>query len=656
MTILAFGVASYHLGAKSLWLDEAASADFTSYGLAHLGDIVSGGDPNMSLYYGLLYFWRELFGSGEIALRSLTVLLGGLAVPVMVLLGTELFGRAAGLVSGLLLALSPFFVHYEQTARSYAFVVLLAVLSSYFFVRELQRPSRATRVGFVLVSALAVYAQYLAALVLLVQALTLLAFERRAAFTRKWLVDAGAIAILCVPQAVFALRKGTVGIDWIPAPSLSDLIDLPSELAGGRFLLIALLILACFGFFRAIQDRLLRPAGYVAAWFLVPLFLVFAVSELGRPLFLPHYLIFILPALLLLASAGLVRLPGRVTGIVPLGVLIAASAVGISDWYREPSLEDYRGATRFILKHERPGDQVIYYPFYISSAFDYYETQDGGSLPSEAEPAAHPPRIWLAVRFGDPPPQISQSLAGAYKPVAARSHAFPNPVVTLYQARSTPSATPGNGNVGETNGGAPTAGPSNANLKPFGLSQAWRLAPPPPESLANHLFACLDLLGPDQPSSAISATGPAQLKMISDVLGWPTATDARSAAAALMQGSDEAKSCVASSLHFATTDFSIPGPGDAGVEVNRQPPGSLGGGKGASRLPASIARETPVYELHYSGPSGAARGSLLAIARGRATAVILAYRTGEQPLPPTLLPGLVARAYQRLDEAVAAGG
>ena len=73
--------------------------------------------------------WRELFGSGKIALRSLTVLLGSLAVPVMVLLGTRLFGRPAGLVAGLLLALSPFLVHYEQTARSYALVVLLVVLS-----------------------------------------------------------------------------------------------------------------------------------------------------------------------------------------------------------------------------------------------------------------------------------------------------------------------------------------------------------------------------------------------------------------------------------------------------------------------------------------------------------------------------------------------
>ena len=58
-----------------MWLDEAASVYYTN-DLGRLGDIVTGGDPNMGIYYALLYVWRELFGSGEIALRSLTVLLG----------------------------------------------------------------------------------------------------------------------------------------------------------------------------------------------------------------------------------------------------------------------------------------------------------------------------------------------------------------------------------------------------------------------------------------------------------------------------------------------------------------------------------------------------------------------------------------------------
>jgi hypothetical protein len=124
-------------------------------------------------------------------------------------------------------------------------------------------------------------------------------------------------------------------------------------------------------------------------------------------------------------------LPGRATGILALVLLVAASAVGITDWYREPGREDYRSATRYILDHQRPGDQVIYHPFYLPHAFDYYETLAGRSLPSEAEPGSHPPRVWLAARFAAPPPELSESLARAYK--SETSQTFEGgPSVTLY--------------------------------------------------------------------------------------------------------------------------------------------------------------------------------------------------------------------------------
>src|ERR1700722_476781 len=154
LTVLGFALASFRLGTKSMWLDEAVSADHARLGLRGLWTVVSHTDPNMGLYYVLLHFWVRVFGYGEAAVRSMTVVLAGMAVPVMTLLGKRLFGRTCGLIAGLLLALSPFFVQYEQTARSYAVVVLLVLLSSYFFVAALERVSGAALFGYVLTSAL----------------------------------------------------------------------------------------------------------------------------------------------------------------------------------------------------------------------------------------------------------------------------------------------------------------------------------------------------------------------------------------------------------------------------------------------------------------------------------------------------------------------
>src|SRR5208282_1957642 len=77
-------------------------------------------------------------------------------------------------------------------------------LSSYFLAVELEQPSRRGRIGYVLTSSLAVYAHYLAALVLLVHFGTVVAMKRRAAFKREWLGVAMAILLLCSPGVIVA--------------------------------------------------------------------------------------------------------------------------------------------------------------------------------------------------------------------------------------------------------------------------------------------------------------------------------------------------------------------------------------------------------------------------------------------------------------------
>jgi 4-amino-4-deoxy-L-arabinose transferase-like glycosyltransferase len=447
LTLLAFAVASYRLGAKSLWLDEVVSAKHAGGSVRSLVGAIVGGDPNGGLYYALLGVWVRMFGEGEIALRSLTVLLGGLGVPAMVLLGRRLFGRLTGLAAGLLLAVSPFFVHYEQTARSYALVVLLVTLSSYFFVVELEQPSRATRAGYVVTSALAIYAHYFAAWVLFVQLITLMVVKWRATFTisRQWLTAWAAIAGLCAPEAVFAARMGTGAISWIRPPTLHSLSHLPTQLAGGSLVLsTVLLALACYGFVRALADRRGWRAAFVAAWFVAPVLLDFALSELGRPLFISYYLIVVLPALLLLAGAGLAWLPGRGSRILALVLLLVLSGLGLARWYRQPSQEDYRAATRYLLGHEHPGDGVIYYPRYAADGITYYESRDHARGPAAVRfrvsqaVASRMERIWLVMRSGDVSAerrsQIEQAIGRAYARVPIDA-SFDGVAVVLYRAR-----------------------------------------------------------------------------------------------------------------------------------------------------------------------------------------------------------------------------
>ena len=445
LTILGFALASYRLGTKSLWLDEAVSANHARLGLSGLWTVITSHDPNMGLYYVLLHFWTRVFGDSEAAVRSMTVVLAGFAVPVMYLLGRRLFGRSAGIYAALLLAVAPFFVQYEQTARSYALVVVLVLLSSYFFVAELEKPSRATLIAYVLASVLAVYAHYFGALVLVVQALTLIAVRRRGAVTvayrppwRSWCC---AFRRRCSRTA--PARRTSPGFT-LPASARCFTCRRISRAAGCW--------LCCSRCWPATDSRGRSPigqgwqAGFVAAWLVVPVVLVFAVSRLGRPLFVAYYLIVVLPAFVLLASAGLAKLPRREASWAAAAALVVLSAIGVRNWYDRPSLEDYRAATHAVLASERPSDGVVYYPAGTlrgpNSGFAYYEARAGVRGPAPLAfgfttgPQPRPPRVWLVTRRSDTTAHVQrklqQTLGRDYRQ-AVPPAGFRNVTVTLYR-------------------------------------------------------------------------------------------------------------------------------------------------------------------------------------------------------------------------------
>lgn len=444
LTVLAFAVAFYRLGTKSVWLDEAVSVNHAHLGLSGLWTIVSRTDPNMGLYYALLHIWVRVFGYTDTSLRAMSVLLGGLAVPIVAVLGRRLFGRASGLAAGLFLALAPFFVQYEQTVRSYSLLVTLVALSSYFFVVELEQPSPWSRVGYVVASALAMYAHYVAAFVLVVQALTLLAVKRRATFSTRWLMSGVCLALLCAPEIVFAARAGPGQIEWIQQPSLRTVLHLPVHLAGGTVIACVLIALACYGVASVAVKGQRWQVGFLAAWCVGPVLLDLAICALGRPLFLTYYLIVVLPAWLLLAAAGAMRLPGAAIRGGSLVLVVALLAVGLANWYRSPSVENYRAASQFLLRHARHGDAVLYDPSYADYPFVHYEALAHTTGPRilEALPAAQspgrPPRIWLVFRDFDIPSaqqtQIEQGLNADYERVGPE-RAFSDLTLVLYRAR-----------------------------------------------------------------------------------------------------------------------------------------------------------------------------------------------------------------------------
>jgi uncharacterized membrane protein len=81
-------------------------------------------------YFYFMHCWIGMFGTSERSLRMPSAIFGALSTLAIFFLGRELFGSFVGLVSALLVALSPEQIYFSQQARMYSLLPLLVVSSA----------------------------------------------------------------------------------------------------------------------------------------------------------------------------------------------------------------------------------------------------------------------------------------------------------------------------------------------------------------------------------------------------------------------------------------------------------------------------------------------------------------------------------------------
>ncbi len=129
--IAAVGLRLVAISTRPIWYDEAFAVLFAEKGMQAMlaGTLTqvggSAADVHPLAYYGLLNAWMSLFSQSLTAIRMLSVLLGVCAILVIYLFSRALAGERMALAAALLMALSPFQIHYAQEIRMYALLVLL---------------------------------------------------------------------------------------------------------------------------------------------------------------------------------------------------------------------------------------------------------------------------------------------------------------------------------------------------------------------------------------------------------------------------------------------------------------------------------------------------------------------------------------------------
>jgi hypothetical protein len=152
------------------------------------------------LYYVVAWFWTQLFGTGEIGVRSLSALAGVATIPVAYAIGARALSARTGLIAAALVAANPLLVWYSQEARAYALLVLLTALTILAMQRIAERPSAGRLAAWAALAAAAIATHYFAAFVVVPEAAWLLWRLRRRALAP--LAGVAVVSLALLPMAI----------------------------------------------------------------------------------------------------------------------------------------------------------------------------------------------------------------------------------------------------------------------------------------------------------------------------------------------------------------------------------------------------------------------------------------------------------------------
>ena len=365
--LLTLAVVTWRIQGPSYWRDEGATLSAVTRPAGDLLRMLGHADAVHGVYYLLLWVIVRIFGTAELVTRLPSAVAMAVAAAAVAGIGRRLISPRAGLMAGLVFAAAlPEVSRYGQEARSYAMVTALAAVASYLLVRVLSEaaPGAGRRRWLIWygVAVAALGAVNIFGLVI-IPAHGLTVLLRGRGLWRGWLAAIAAAVAVASPVLIYAWQQQGAQ-EWLKPPSLNMLAKL-SNLVGSPFLGGALLLAVALGVAasrasgRSAADWPGRLPALCLPWLLMPPAILIATSFI-HPAYTLRYVLFCLPAVAVLAGAGLAALGWR-AGLVALAVVVAVAVPGQLNARRPAAHGDnIRQADRIIAAGRQPGDAVLY--------------------------------------------------------------------------------------------------------------------------------------------------------------------------------------------------------------------------------------------------------------------------------------------------------
>lgn len=413
---------------RGMWLDEAVSLDQASRSLSGVIMTQVGG-VHPPLFHVLMHFWIGLVGTNEVAVRSFALIFGTAAIFAAYWAGRVLFGkRRVGLFAAAVIAFSPYQIWYSQEARMYTMMLFFGLLSLGFLGLAVREGTPGRWTAYFAVTLLGLYTHYFFFFLVLGEVLYFLAFEvfakvaalppdaRRTTWRRPWRVfsdvpEAGPWLIAMVSMAVAlgawvawavvlpqvqsgngplisSITSSGLGYGQLPpsfAVRFNDVVLVMVELIAGfhpspvMFGLVAMWPLVIYATL-LLLGRLapMRRETVMLAWCASGMLVVWALGQWQGQVLASRYLMALSAPVALLVARLLDRIPARARGIIAVAG-IALALAGWADQSFDPNnMMRYadREAIAYVADNQRPGDVIVYEPFYTDVLFNYYLPKD----------------------------------------------------------------------------------------------------------------------------------------------------------------------------------------------------------------------------------------------------------------------------------------
>lgn len=337
----------------SLWGDEAFSAILSTKSIPEIISTIIR-DTSPPLYNITEHLWFNVFGTSEVAIRSLSFLYFVIAVFFVFKIGFFLWDKKTGAIAAALTFFNPFFFIYAFEGRMYSILAATVCASMYFFVSKKQ-------VGYIITTTLALYSHHFAIFAIFVQFLwflyEFLVGNRKTAITM--LKSFFVVGLLYSPWIIplYNQTKMVTGGFWLGKPDLTDLRNLIYKyLAQGinHKLAQPALYLVFAGFACRKWGKNIQKSLFLLTWFIIPILTTWIISQKITSIFFDRYLLYTIPASMLLLASSKRRVSIAIITLVLLTFLIIDTF-----YFTHPNKRPFRELASFVTQSQRDDDYLV---------------------------------------------------------------------------------------------------------------------------------------------------------------------------------------------------------------------------------------------------------------------------------------------------------